>query len=190
MRKEMQKTEQEIDRFFERDIEAFDISPWFRAGPLKKKGSGFTIKIIRSGNQPPRVSVRTFGNVNKENVQKQIREQLGIREKVKEQEKPLAHVAGPAGASEAKPEEKPMQTPRLTEEPHVEVRRLDSKVVVDMKVPGVKSLQDIEIKELESSVEVKAMAGDKAYFKILTKPEQYKLTSKSFDKEVLHLEFS
>jgi HSP20 family molecular chaperone IbpA len=184
MRKEMERTERGMGRLFERDMEVFDLSPWFRAVP-KKGRSCFSIKITQSGREPPRVSVKTLGGVDREELQRQIREQLGARGKLKE--KQLVHRAGHAPREE-KP--RPMPAPKTTEEPHTEVRRLDSKVVVDLSVPGVRSIDDIEVKELESSVEVKAMAGDKAYFKILTKPEQYRLTNKSFDNGLLHLEFS
>ena len=80
--------------------------------------------------------------------------------------------------------------PKSTEEPKADIRRLGNGVSVDISVPGVKSQEDIDIKELESSVEVKAIAGDKAYFKILTKPPQFRLTGKSFKDGQLHLEFS
>jgi hypothetical protein len=39
-------------------------------------------------------------------------------------------------------------------------------------------------------VEVRARAGDKAYFKIITKPEQFSVTSRKFGSGKLHLEFS
>jgi hypothetical protein len=39
-------------------------------------------------------------------------------------------------------------------------------------------------------VEVKAIARDRAYFKILTKPAQFMLSQKSFKDGTLHLEFS
>lgn len=77
-----------------------------------------------------------------------------------------------------------------TEEPKTSVAKSASKVVVSIHLPDVKSDHDIEISDLESSVEVKALADDRAYFKILTKPPQFRLARKSFEKGVLHLEFS
>ena len=59
-----------------------------------------------------------------------------------------------------------------------------------MNIPDVKSEDDIVINELENSVEVRAMAGETAYFKILTKPAQFRLTKKEFKKGKLHLEFA
>jgi len=166
----------------EKDFEAFDISPWFSVRVPKNSrlikateptSSGFSIRIVQSGGKEPQISIKTFGDVDKERIEKQVN-QLGYKPMVKPKE----------AAKPARP------TPSATEEPKTDVRRLDSKVLVDIEVPGVKSEDDIEIKELENSVEVKAIAGDKAYFKILTKPEQFSLTKKQLDKGRLHLEFS
>lgn len=176
MRKEMESLSEEIDQDFDKDIEALDISPFFKK-ILKPHSSGFTIKIVSGTGMEPNVEVKTFGDVDREKIQKQIEQQLGYRPREK---KPI-----PVGG-EVKPPRKP---PKVTEEPPTEVKRLDSRVVVDMDIPGVKSEEDIEITELESSVEVKALAGNKAYFKILTKPEQFSLVEKKFEKGKLHLEF-
>jgi HSP20 family molecular chaperone IbpA len=175
MRKEME----EMDKLFERDFEIFDISPFFK----RPRSSGFSIKIVRSGNQPPKINVKTFGDVDKEKIERQIENQLGIR-RHPEEKAPI-----PASAPTPTPSvEKAI--PKITEEPKTSVKRLDSKVVVEMEIPDVKSLDEIEIKELESSVEVKALIAEKAYFKILTKPPQFRLTHKTFHKGILHLEFS
>jgi hypothetical protein len=67
---------------------------------------------------------------------------------------------------------------------------MGSKVIVQMEIPDVKSIDDIDVKELESSVEVMARAGDKAYFKIIKKPEGHSITSKRYEKGKLFLEIS
>lgn len=191
LNKDMQRMREEgkgVDKLFERDIEAMDIRPWFRVNLPKEKSSGFSIKIISGTGQQPKISVRTFGDVNREKIQRQIRERFGIKTPI-EAPKEAARPEKP-GFFEKFKREKPLPEPKFTEEPKTSVRRLDSKVVVDLEIPGVKSEEDIDIKELENSIEVKAIAGDKAYFKILTKPGQYKITSKKFEKGVLHLEFS
>jgi len=69
------------------------------------------------------------------------------------------------------------------------VKRIGDRIIVDIKLPEVKSEENIDVKELSSSVEVKAAAGEKAYFKIITKPENFRLTQKSFSNGTLHLEF-
>ncbi len=197
----MDRELKEMNRLMEKNIEALDISPFFRqARPFsastsaKPRGSGFSIKIIRSGRNPPRVSVRTFGNVDKEKVREQIQKQLGISgrlEEVKGPGKPPGYVKNPPeGESVGQFQESLRREPKTVEEPKTEVRRLGNSVIVNLELPGVKSPDAINIKELESSLEVKAKAGDKAYFKILTKPGRFRLTKKGFSEGVLHLEFS
>ncbi len=199
----------EMDKSFQKEFEAFDLSPWFKTlskeelkeirkqkPPMNRKG--FSIRIIRTGGQKPRISVKTYGNVEKEKVMDEIIKQIGSKRQQKKlmfgflkQRTPKEKPSGIFFKKEI-PEkrEKPLPTPRFTEEPKTDIRRLDSRVVVDMDVPGVKSLNDVEIKELENSIEVKAIAGDKAYFKILTKPEQFRITNKEFKDGRLHLEFA
>ena len=52
-------------------------------------------------------------------------------------------------------------------EPNSKVRRLGGKVIYELEVPGVKDLDDVLINRLESSIEIKALARDKSYSKIL-----------------------
>jgi len=52
-------------------------------------------------------------------------------------------------------------------EPETSVRRLSDKIIYEISLPGVKSLKDITINELENSIEIKAVAKDKVYFKLL-----------------------
>jgi HSP20 family molecular chaperone IbpA len=176
MKKEMEEMAKEMDKSFEKDMEAFDISPFFRQS-MKPHKSGFTIRIVSGTGMEPKVEVRTFGDIDREKITKQIGEHLGY----KTSKKPVP--APGAGR-------KRIPTPKITEEPATQVRRLDSKVVVEMELPGVRREEDIEIRELESSVEVKAIAGDKGFFKILTKPEEFSLVEKRFSRGRLHLEFA
>jgi len=53
-------------------------------------------------------------------------------------------------------------------EPETNVRRLSDKVVYEINMPGIKSLNDISIMNLESSVEIKAISNNKAYSKIIS----------------------
>lgn len=179
IRKEM-KGLGEMQNLFERDFEAIDLSPWFK----KPRGKGFSIKIVQSTGRPPKIFVKTYGGTDKNKLEKEVYNKLGIKEKERPkivEEERLKLKVPPA------PEKLP--TPKVTEEPKANIKRIDSKVVVDIQLPGVRE-ENIEVKELESSVEVKAIAGEKAYFKILTKPPQFSVTNQSFSNGVLHLEFS
>ena len=73
------------------------------------------------------------------------------------------------------------------EEPSTNIRRLSNRVIYEIVMPGVKSINDISILRLEDSIEIKAMAKDKVYVKIF--PMKLDLVSNSFSKDKLLLEF-
>jgi|GEM_PF-615338 len=204
-----------MQKHFDKNFEVLDLSPMFR--DLNKMNNmnnmdkdmqngirimgkpnarGFTIRIHRTNNNEPKVDVKTFGNVDDEAVQKQLGEQLkrmGISQQTRPVQpmKPSVAVQPQQTTTQSKQTERPkFPEPKITEEPKTNVKRVDSHVLVDMDITGVKSEEDIDINELESSVEVRAMAGDKTYFKILTKPERFKLSKKDFKNGKLHLEFA
>ena len=52
-------------------------------------------------------------------------------------------------------------------EPHTKVRRLTDRIVYEIDLPGIKSIKDIILRKLENSIEIKAYAKDKAYFKLI-----------------------
>ena len=52
-------------------------------------------------------------------------------------------------------------------EPKTSVRRLSNKILYEMEVPGVSSIDDISINQLENSIEVKALSSKKAYKKLI-----------------------
>jgi len=52
-------------------------------------------------------------------------------------------------------------------EPATNIRRLANKVIYEIDIPGVKSIEDVSITRLESSIEIKALAGNKAYAKLI-----------------------
>ena len=52
-------------------------------------------------------------------------------------------------------------------EPLTNIRRLSDRVIYEINMPDVKSMRDISIAKLENSIEIKAVAEDKAYFKVI-----------------------
>lgn len=82
---------------------------------------------------------------------------------------------------------KPPRIPKETKEPETKVERIANKQVITLNLPDVKSLDDIEIKKLHQSIEVKAFAGDKAYFKLIPIPS-HALVNREFKNGVLRLE--
>lgn len=84
-------------------------------------------------------------------------------------------------------ERKPVRIPKVTVEPETKIERAGNKQTIIIKLPGVKSMEDVEVKRLEQSIEIKAFAGDKAYFKLIPIPSNA-LISKEFDNNTLKIE--
>lgn len=70
-------------------------------------------------------------------------------------------------------------------EPITTVRRLSDKIIYDIGLPGVRSLEDIDIAKLEDSIEIKAIAKDCLFLKVLD--VTFPLKSYSFKDEKLIL---
>jgi HSP20 family molecular chaperone IbpA len=71
-------------------------------------------------------------------------------------------------------------------EPTTNIRRLSNKVVYEIDIPGVTSIKDIAVSKLENSIEIKAVAKDKAYAKVI--PIDLPLRGFKLDKDKLILE--
>jgi RNA polymerase subunit RPABC4/transcription elongation factor Spt4 len=114
--------------------------------PKKIKREGVSISISTFGNGPPKIKVT----------------QMGTPQRV-EQEKPVEKITQKAFAKENIKKFAGLKR----EEPKTSIRRLSDKVVYELEMPGVRSVDDVSIMKLESSIEVKAIAGNKAYVKII-----------------------
>lgn len=51
--------------------------------------------------------------------------------------------------------------------PETSIRRLSDKIIYEIKMPGVSSLNNISITKLENSIEIKAIGKNKAYYKVI-----------------------
>lgn len=85
---------------------------------------------------------------------------------------------------------KQMKLPKNTIEPEVSVKKIRDKILLEMKLPGIKKEEDIELTRLNNSIELRSSNGRIGYFKILKIPAKYRLLSKHMDNEALFLEFS
>ena len=114
-----------------------------------KKG-GISISISTSGNLPPAIKVKSFGD-NSEFREKE--------KKMKKREKGLK-------IDNLKTKSKKFSgLPK--EEPTTDIRRFSNKVVYEIEIPGVKSMKDVSIIQLENSIEIKALTKDKVYSKLI-----------------------
>jgi len=80
--------------------------------------------------------------------------------------------------------------PEETVEPRVKIKKLEDKLKIDVALPQVKSIEDVDVLEFENSCEVRAYVGKKLYFKIIEVPANFSLARKNLLKETLALEFS
>lgn len=166
--KEFEKAEQMMKSAF-KNFEIFDLKPLLRP----QKASGFSIVISEATEKEPQISVKTFGDVKKEDIEKRMKMELGV----------------PAKPAREFPAKKPLRL-KAMEEPETAVKKTDGSVVVTMKLPGVKSESDVEINQLEESIEVRAFGKERGYFKILSIPHGFAVVSNEFSNGTLRLEIA
>jgi HSP20 family molecular chaperone IbpA len=70
-------------------------------------------------------------------------------------------------------------------EPKTIVNKSEQAIELIIELPGIKSLNDINLIRMGESLEVRAVKGNKGYFKLIKVPGDYAITNKSIDKEVL-----
>ncbi len=73
-----------------------------------------------------------------------------------------------------------------SEEPSTNIRRLSDKVIYEIEMPEVKSIEDVSITQLENSIEIKALAKTHAYVKQI--PINLPITNYELSKGKLILE--
>lgn len=118
----------------------------------KPKSRGISINISTGTGKKPEIKVRGHGpGFSKKRKGKKIKKKS--KKKVK---KP--------NISEKKAK-KMADLPR--EEAEAQVRRLSDKLIYEVEMPDVEDIDNIAINKLENSIEIKAFAEDKVYFKLL-----------------------
>lgn len=129
--------------------------------------NGISIKISSSGNNSPEIRIDSFGDgSNKRKVVQQTQKTILQKNFSDENQK------------------KSLNLPK--EEPTTNVKRFSDKVVYEVDIPGVKSIDDVAINKLENSIEIKALTKDKVYAKII--PISLPVTNYSLTKGKLVLE--
>jgi len=150
----------DADREFERLVRMFGLNLQFP----RVSGGGVSITIRSGSGVQPEVKIKTYGDYKK--FEPELKRKLGIKE----------------GVKEIKEERK---LPKITEEPKTIIQNLGDRRVVTIELPGVKDERDVEIRKLEQSVEVKAFAKDKAYFKLLPIPKGASVESEFKDERLI-----
>jgi len=175
--REMDEMTKRMGLKIDRDMEVIDISGMLEdvmksmGGTKSNNRRGFSLRIHQKNDENPKIMFRRIGGQHLEHTRKSIIPRL--RKPV--EGKPPTHKLS-------------IKLPQETSEPETEIRRLGNKVLVDIRLPGVRNSGDVDISELENSVEIKAVAGNRGYFKIIRKPEFSRIAKKSFSGGVLKLE--
>jgi len=131
------------------------------------------MKKTTSKQQVPKTNFQIFINGEKVNLKEHSHPQKIIREKnIVYKELPRGNL------------KKFSSLPK--KEPKTSVRRFSDKVVYEVLIPGVRSLKDISIINLENNIEIKAIAKNKAYEKLI--PITFPITNYEFSKGKLVLE--
>jgi HSP20 family molecular chaperone IbpA len=138
----------------------------------KSRGRGISITIRNVPGRPPQIEVNTSGEYRK--VEPELKEILGVRQD--------------AERGVAREIKRRFRAPKITEEPEMKVESTGRSQTITIKLPGVKSQKDIEFKKLEQSLEVKAFAGDKAYFKLIPIASNSEISKKEFKDGLLKVE--
>jgi HSP20 family molecular chaperone IbpA/RNA polymerase subunit RPABC4/transcription elongation factor Spt4 len=160
----------------EKEFENTDKTPDFELPRFKlkpMKGSGITIVVHGGAGMGPVIKVMTNGNYKR--FEPQIKRKLGVGPALEKMEE------------ERVERKKFRKMPKITEEPKAEIKTAGANQIISIKLPGVKSENDVEVKKLEQSIEVKAFAGDKAYFKLIPIPSDA-IVNKKFKDSLLTLE--
>jgi hypothetical protein len=180
--REMEELTKSMGIRVEKDMEVIDLSQMLNEmvksmGGASENGNrkGFSIRIHQKNDDAPKISFRKFGGGNEPAAAGRPEKRIVPRLRKPISGKQPNHRLG-------------IKLPGETSEPETEIRRSGNKVLVAIKLPGVKAAGDIDINELESSVEIKALAGGKGYFKIIRKPEFSKIVGRKFEAGTLRLE--
>jgi HSP20 family molecular chaperone IbpA/ribosomal protein L37E len=122
-----------------------------RKANKKVRKEGISISISSFGNRPPEIRMQSFGNSSRFKQKEQ-----DAKNQVKE-----IHLVNFSNDNLKKFSKLPR------EEPSTNIRRFSDRVVYELKMPGVKSTKDVSITSLENSLEIKAVAKNKSYFKLI-----------------------
>jgi hypothetical protein len=160
----------EIDKFFEDiDKEFREILKGFKPFKIEEPFSGgISIRIESGTGKKPKIYIKTFGDYK--NLEPKIKEQIERKYGIKEEE-----------------EVEKIKEIKVTEEPEAKVIRKGNIIEIEINLPDVEDEKNIEVKELEESIEIKAFAKDKAYFKIIAKPLNKHIVEKKFEKGKLKI---
>ena len=182
--KQMEKQMRDLDREFSQTSTNVQHQPrGFKI--INPRGGGISISIIQSGQHPPQINVHTSGEFRQ--MEPEIKRGLGVAEGGGRN--PSVFHGGQALAHAPRQEkfETKLSSIKETAEPETEIKKTDGKISYTITLPDVKKVDDIQIKRLPNSVEIRAVSGNKMYFKLFEAPQNLGIVEKSFKSGVLKI---
>ena len=152
-----------MGKTYRNDLSKF---PKFGFGRIKPK-AGINITITSGAGMTPKVEIK--GGDNYKKIDSLTKPEMG---NLLSESKRLP--------------EKEIRLLNVTEEPVTKIQKLNKKQVITIHLPDVKE-NNLEIRQLEQSIEIRAVAGDKGYFKLIPIPANASV-DKEFKDGVLKIE--
>lgn len=142
----------------------------------RQRGFSFSISSF-GGPNGPRIQMKEFGMPQKIGNQNSEKNKNKNAKQIHSRKIPLPKFTD---AQQKKFAELESKTPETN------IRRLSDKLIYEIKLPQIKSQNEISITQLKDSIEIKAISKTKSYFKSIQ--INFPLTNFHFEKEVLTLE--
>ncbi len=94
------------------------------------------------------------------------------------------------GGSPQRIQQQVIKLPDNVVEPESTISEVGDGLIISFKLPGVKSMNNISIRIIGESLEVRAVAGSTGYFKIIGLPGHYRIINKEFGSDTLKVRLS
>ena len=135
---------------------------------MKPLVGGISISITGTSSGPPNISIKKIGDIKEisERMAKEIETQFAGGEMPKR------------GSTQAKMHAAPKRTFTETIEPEMKIKAAGNEKVFMINLPESVKENDIDIKRLPHSIEIRAYAGNKLYFKIIEVPSSSEIIKK------------
>ena len=86
-----------------------------------------------------------------------------------------------------RPQKQSFKMPAELIEPEAKIKRLGNELEINVLLPGIKSLNEIRLVKMGESLEIRAVNGNKGYFKLISVPNEYQVINKTINNELLNV---
>ncbi|MCD6576273.1 MAG: zinc ribbon domain-containing protein [Nanoarchaeota archaeon] len=72
-------------------------------------------------------------------------------------------------------------------EPKTNIKHIAGKILIEIFLPDVNSINDVSVRRLEESIEIRAYSGKKMYFKVIPISKDYEIIKEEFRNKMLKI---